>query len=82
MPYGKVAFVIRLSPRQPGYTMTTCAHERNGRAKRHIAVRRFLKAIIDADGDILSLGLIGVVFLKRVCNGNFPIGTAVGSAVR
>ena len=25
MPYGKVSFVIRLSPRQPGYVMTVCA---------------------------------------------------------
>ena len=25
MPYGKVSFVMRLSPRQPGYVMTVCA---------------------------------------------------------
>lgn len=25
MPYGKVSFVIRLSPRQPGYVMMVCA---------------------------------------------------------
>lgn len=25
MPYGKLSFVMRLSPRQPGYVMMVCA---------------------------------------------------------
>jgi hypothetical protein len=49
-----------LSPRQPGYTITTCAHERSGRAKSHTAISKPLAAIIEADGDVVSLGLIGL----------------------
>lgn len=82
MPYGKVAFVTRLSPRQPGYTMTVCAHEASGIAKRHIAISKLLVAIIDVD-DAESLGLFAFIRPARkkevekgesARNGNFLIG--------
>lgn len=78
MPYGNVALVIRLSPRQPGYTITTCAHERRGRAKSHTAISKLLADIIEADGDVIGLGLIGPLscafrFCKEICNEKFPL---------
>lgn len=34
MPYGKDVFVLRVSPRHPGYVMTVCADTVAARARR------------------------------------------------